>query len=994
MVSKKVSPAKAAVKKATPRKKPQAKKEAIKVQSTKIFPIVGIGASAGGLEAFEGFFKAMPADAGIAFVLVAHLDPKHISILPELIQKRTGMKVLQVTDNLKIVPNRVYIIPPNRQMAILNGTLQLLEIQRDRGLSLPIDIFLRSLAQDQRSNSIGIILSGTGTDGTQGIKAIKVEGGMVMAQDTESAKYDGMPSSAAATGLVDYIISPDKMPEQLLKYVHHQGMGNKDTDCSDECEHGDSMTGALQKIFILLRSATGNDFSLYKKNTICRRIERRMQVHQLDRVEDYVRYLQESEREVLVLFQELLIGVTSFFRDPEAFDLLKTKYLKQLLEDRPDNYQIRIWVPGCSTGEEVYSIAMIVQECMDEMNRHFSVQIFGTDLDEEAIHAARAGIYPESVSVDVSQERLHKFFVKDANSYQIKKNIRDLVVFATQNVIKDPPFTKLDLLCCRNLLIYFGTELQNKLLPIFHYSLKPGGFLFLGSSETIGQAVDLFTLLEKKWKIFERHPAGRSAHPVLEFSGTIHPPLKVEKDVIELPGPPRDLDTIKLLKVILAQSNMPACVVIDDTANIIYIHGRTGRFLEPAEGETSVNILEMARPGLRAGLTNAIRRMGTERQEIVVKGLQVKNNGGFLDINLIVKPLTDLQTGRRGMMMVIFDEVTSGEGHDVVIPAKKSQSTKSVDVKRLEDELLYTRENLQTTIEELETSNEELKSTNEELQSTNEELQSTNEEMETSKEELQSLNEESTTVNSELQARISELMAANDDIKNLLDATNIATIFLDIDLNIRRFTPRTTDFFYLTLKDVGRSISHFATTLKGVDLQDIATKVLLDLGQYELDVEDNTGKRYRMRARPYRTINNVIDGVVVTFENITEYITVVQALTETEEKWRGVVENVPLAIFVVVTGGYSYVNPFAVKMFGAASEEEFSTSGLIDRVHPDNHDFVGKRINRLLQERKTVPAAVEKLLRMDGSSFEMMVSGVPISSKGEDAALIFAQVKW
>jgi two-component system CheB/CheR fusion protein len=876
MATKKKQPAKVSSKKTTIEKKkasavkkstPRITKEqpAVK-QNTTQFPIVGIGASAGGLEAFEAFFSAMPENSGMAFVLIAHLDPSHSSILPELIQKKTKMKVTQATDNLKVQPNQVYTIAPNKEMAILNGTLQLLEMSHPRGHNLPIDFFFRSLAQDQGSNAIGIVLSGTGTDGTLGLRAIKGEAGMVMVQDEDSAKYDGMPRNAIATGIVDFILPPDKMPEKLLGYVNH-AMQNPADRISGEDE---SMLNALQKIFVLLRTSTKHDFSLYKKNTICRRIERRMHVHQIDKVTDYLRYLQESNRETKILFKELLIGVTSFFRDPKGFELLKSTYLPALFVKKPEDYQIRIWVPGCSSGEEVYSIAIVVQESMADMNRHFNVQIFGTDIDDEAVNAARLGLYPEAISSDVSPERLKNFFTRQGNYYQIKKTIREMVVFAPQNIIKDPPFTKLDMLCCRNLLIYFGQELQKKLMPIFHYSLKQDGLLFLGSSESIGQHTDLFTVLDKKGKIFKRLSAEMATRTVLDFPTHA---FEVQIPVKKTPEPLKPVDGVnmlKLVKTILSQSEIPACVVIDDQTNIIYVHGRTGRFLEPAEGETSINVLEMARPGLKAGLTSAIRKLTTDRQETVVKGLQVKDNGGYVDVNLIVRPLPDLQTGHRGMMMVIFEDVSLLKDKTPHKPVPPKRQKKSDDAARLEYELQYTRENLQTTIEELETSNEELKSTNEELQSTNEELQSTNEEMETSKEELQSLNEESATVNAELQCRIDELNKANDDIKNLLDATEIATIFLDINLGVRRFTARTAEIFPLTATDIGRPIRHFASNLKSVDLHHNAKQVLENLAMQEMEAETIEGRWFRVRIRPYRTINNKIDGVVITFEDISK----------------------------------------------------------------------------------------------------------------------------
>ena len=944
-----------------------------------LFPVVGIGASAGGLEAFEAFVKALPEDLGIAYVLVVHLDPSHASILPEIIQKKTRMKVCQITDNTEIVPDQIFIIPPNKDLAIINNTLQLLDMKKPRGTNLPIDTFFRSLAQDRGSMATGIILSGTGSDGTLGVRAIKGEAGLVMVQDLQSAKYDGMPRSAIASGLADYVLPPEKMPEQLSNYAERLARREKGvTRPGDE-----NMLQALQKIYALLRTATNHDFSLYKKNTICRRIERRMQVQQIDNIDDYVRYLQESDTETATLFRELLIGVTSFFRDPVPFELLRDRYLPELLKDKPDEYRIRIWVPGCSSGEEAYSIAIIVWECMEILGRSFEVQIFGTDLDENAINVARVGRYPDSIAVDVSEERLKRFFTKEESYYQINKNIREMVVFAPQNIIKDPPFTRLDLVSCRNLLIYFGQKLQNQLLPIFRYSLKEDGLLFLGSSETISQTTDLFTVCDKKWKIFKCRPSGREAPPALYYP-TAEPVLQLVEKEACVRGQDKENNTARLLKVILAQSNLPPSVVIDDSANIIYVHGRTGRFLEPAEGETSANIVKMARPGLQGDLARAIRRMSADRQEIKISRLRINDNGGYVEVNLTLRPLPDFQTGQHRLTMVMFDEIAAANGK------KDNGAPDSIEVEK-RDEVKKLEDILQTTIEEMETANEELKSTNEELQSTNEELQSTNEELETSKEEMQSLNEETTTVNAELQSRIDELIAANDDIKNLLDATEIATIFLDIELTVRRYTPKATELFHLTASDVGRPIMHFATSLVNVRLVEYAEKVLTDLSQHESEVGDEKGNSYRMRVRPYRTINNVIDGVVVTFEDISKYKELMGALTESESLWRGLVENAPMGVFIMTSGRFAYLNPGALKIFGASSLEEIVDKPVIERVHPDFHDLLGRQTEILIEKRQPVAAIEEKWLRMDGASTELVVSAAPILFKKQRSALVFVR---
>ncbi|MBL6992093.1 MAG: PAS domain-containing protein [Bacteriovoracaceae bacterium] len=932
--------------KKSPIKKTAKKTKTTPAKTTRInkFPIVGIGASAGGLAAFEAFFDSMPEDSGMAFVLVAHLAPDHASILPELIQKKTKMKVEQVMGSMTVVPNHVYIIPPNKEMAISDGTLQLLNISMPRGVSLPIDVFLRSLAQDMGPWSIGIILSGTGTDGTLGIRAIKGEAGMVMSQDLESTKYSGMPQSAINTGLVDYTLPPQNMPAQLLSYVKHKNCKHKPLLSDGE----QNAHNYMQKIFILLRSTTDHDFSLYKKNTINRRIERRMHVNQIYRIEDYLRFLQESKREINILFKELLIGVTNFFRDPEAFAILKGEHLSKLLASKPDDYQVRVWVAGCSSGEEAYSMAIIIHECMEAIGKQFSVQIFGTDLDEQAIQVAREGLYPGAISVDVSPERLKKYFVKENDHYRINKQIRAMVIFAQQNIIKDPPFTKLDFLSCRNMLIYFGQELQQKLIPVFQYSLKQNGLLFLGSSESLGHSANVFTSLDKKWKIFKCHLVDSLSHRAMNFKTPVHVASTPKKTSLGRTPLSNGLDINRLLKAILSNSNLQPCVVIDDQTNIIYIHGDVTKFISPAEGEITINIIDMANPGLKVALTDAINKVDTEQQAVYIKGLQTRGNYYNTNLNIKVKPLFESTTDYRGMILVLFEEISGTPSSTIQKSLTGTQIPIDNDIRKLEEELKYTKENLHTTIEELETSNEE-------LQSTNEELQSTNEELETSKEELESLNEESTTVNTELQLRIDELVNANNDIRNLLDVTDIAIIFLDMELTIRRFTPRATDLFHLTNADVGRPIEHFATTLKSIKLHEYATNVLQNLMQQSIEVEDQEGRTYRMIVKAYRTFDNKIDGVVVTFRNVSEHKKVVQDFLDNESKWNGIFDSAPIGIIIEVDGLFTFLNPFACNLLGVASADEMVGKKLIDRIHHDYHQGFKKHQNKSIEEKHPLP---------------------------------------
>ena len=919
------------------------------------FPIVGMGASAGGLEAFESFFKAMPGDSGMAFVLISHLDPTHISILPELIQKKTRMKVHLITDGMQVQPNMIYVIPPNKDMAILNGTLHLMDLPQPRGFNLPIDSFFKSLAQDQGVNAVGIILSGTGSDGTIGIKQIKGELGMVMVQDEDSAKYAGMPRSAVATGLVDYVLPADKMPEALIKYTRHAIVRPQDKITVDE----EKFQKVLQKIYILLRTHTNHDFSLYKKNTIIRRVERRMHVHQIDNIQDYLIFLTKSEREIHVLFKDLLIGVTSFFRDPEAFSALNEKFLPGLLADKPDGATVRIWSAGCSTGEEAYSMAILLQECMEKMNRHFSVQIFATDIDPDAISIARSGLYPLSISADLDPGRLKQFFTKEENHYKVKKSIREMLVFALQDLIKDPPFTKLDILTCRNLLIYLGPELQKKLLPVFHYSLKPDGLLFIGSSESLGQEITLFKISDRKWKIFKRQSGLSKTNPILNLQVSSSPEELPDIKIPEAVKRAEDINSFKLVETILQESDTPPCVIIDEKLNIVYIHGRTGKYLEPASGRACFNILDMARPSLKTVLASAIRKAAIIKQEVIRKDVDIEDNGGYIKIDLTVKPVP-AYGALRGMLMVVFNDSEKAK------PRTKPKAPQKNDtISRLEQELQYTKENLQTTIEELETANEELKSTNEELQSTNEELQSTNEEMETSKEELQSLNEESATVNAELQSRVDELSDANDDMKNLLNSTQIGTIFLDMDMNIRRFTDRVTGLIPLAVSDIGRPVSHFATQLKKFHIVDHARQVLKDLVTQEFELESRDGKFFRTRIMPYRTTQNVIDGVVVTFEDITEF----KRFRLTAQRLSVIMNSKDAILIQDKKGAITFWNQGAGDMYGY-TESEALKMNIRDMIPEDNRReslaliekaFTGKLFDSLETGRVTKAGKVLKV---------------------------------
>ena len=848
------------------------------------FPIVGIGASAGGLAAFEAFFSGMPphSDPGMAFVLVQHLAPDHKSILTDLIQRYTRMQVFEVEDGMEVQPNCAYIIPPNRDMAFLNGKLQLSEPSAPRGQRLPIDFFFRSLAQDQHERAICIVLSGTGSDGTLGIRAIKGEGGMAMVQLPDSAEYDGMPRSAIGTGLVDYQLPPAEMPDQLIAYAFQVfGKENRPVVPAPETEN------ILNKIFGLLRSQTGHDFSGYKPNTVNRRIERRMAVHQIEDMEKFALFLKKTPSEVEALFRDLLIGVTSFFRDPDAFVVLEEQCLPKILTEKQADTPLRIWVAGCSTGEEAYSLAILVAEQQEKLKKNFAVQIFATDIDNKAIATARTGIYPASIAADISSERLSRYFSPNPGevsgspgAYRVQKSIRDILIFSEHNVIKDPPFSNLDLISCRNLLIYMSVDLQRKLIPLFQYALNPGGYLFLGSSESVGDYGDSFTSIHRKAKIYQRNESFQTKRwaPVSQFLFS-----KLPADEEPQPSSTKKSATAnhKTLKQItereLLQHTQMTGILVNAKGDIVYLHGRSGKFLEPAPGEFDRNIIKMAREGLARPLTTSLRNVVSTETSDSIKGLRIKTNGDYASVDLTVRPVelaTDLSADET-LYLVILEESPEKEKESSLPQSifdgegKTTEKDPDPRIASLQKELQEKEEYLQASNEELETSNEELKSSNEEMQSMNEELQSTNEELETSKEELQSVNEELATVNAELQNKVADLSRANNDMNNLLAGTGIATVFVDHQLNIMRFTPTATRIINLILSDVGRPVCHVVSNLQGYDrLVEDTQEVLDTLVPKEVEVKTIEGKKYKMLIQPYRTLENVIEGAVLTFVSV------------------------------------------------------------------------------------------------------------------------------
>ena len=905
------------------------------------FPVVGIGASAGGLAAFEAFFSGMPADTnpGMAFVLVQHLAPDHTSILTELIRRYTRMTVFEVEDGMTLQTNCVYIIPPNRDMAFINGTLELLEPVLPRGQRLPIDFFFRSLAADLHERAIGVVLSGTGSDGTAGIRAIKAEGGLVVAQKPESTEYDGMPCSAIATGLVDYELLPVEMPGKIMAYVA-KAYGNSHRMGTATAALPEP---AMKKIFVLLRTQTGHDFSLYKPNTINRRIERRMAINQVESIDSYVKYMQQNPAEVQALFRDLLIGVTNFFRDPEAFQVLEEKVIPKMFANKREDTAIRVWSSGCSTGEEAYSLAILLAEGMEARKKSFASQVFATDIDSQAIATARTGIYPASIVADVSPKRLARFFTLEpgGHTYRIHKGIRDMVIFSEQDVVKDPPFSKLDLISCRNVMIYMGAALQKKLIPLFHYALNPGGALFLGTSETTGDFSSLFAALDNKQKLYRRKDdfiAARRAAidhftPLITAVDSILPSRVAGHQIFQEKMPLRELTEQALLQQVIA-----AGALVNGNGDILYLHGRTGMFLEPAPGVAGINnILKMAREGLRNELAIALHKAIGLKETVCHPGLRVKTNGHFTTVNLTVRPVT---TGAGAspespLFLVILEEVSETEARGRLSEAGRPALDPDERIAALQRELRSKEEYLQSANEEMQSSNEELKSSNEELQSVNEEMQSTNEELETSKEELQSVNEELSTVNTELQTKMLDLTRVNNDMNNLLSGTGIATVFVDHQLRIMRFTPTATEIINLIPADAGRPVSHIVSNLVGYDRLVADAQAVLDtLINKEVEVQTTAGRWYTLHIQPYRTLSNVIEGAVMTFAEITGRKRVEEALRKANDQLRlaVVVRDAYDAITVQDLEGRTIAwNPAATRLYGW-TEQEALAMNVRDRI--------------------------------------------------------------
>jgi two-component system CheB/CheR fusion protein len=821
--------------------------------------VVGIGASAGGLDAFKKFFIAMPRESDVALVLIPHLDPTHESLMVELLARHTAMPVTEAEDGMPVAANRVYIIPPNKYMTISGGVLGLTGPVERRDAQTSIDLFLRSLAADQQEKAVCIILSGTGSHGTLGLKAVKAAGGMAMVQDPKTAEYDRMPRSAIATGLADYVLPVEEMPAVLIKYIQFLRMNGGKTE-----EKTAGGTDYLNQVLALLRARTKYDFRGYRKRMLARRVERRMGLNHFDQLADYVAFLRDQPDEVKHLTQDLFISVTSFFREPEALKALESEAVTSLLRAKGPDSVVRAWVAGCATGEEAYTIGILLLEHIAAAQPSCRLQIFATDIDEGALEVARTGIYPESIAADVSPERLGRFFTRvDESSYQVNKQLRECITFAAQNLIGDAPFSKMDLVSCRNVLIYLEVDVQKRIIPLLHFALNEGGYLFLGPSETIGRQIDLFEAVSKKWRIFRR--VGPSRVDRVDFPIT---PRTEPSGSSWRPPDPSDIRAGRIAE--LAQRALiaefaPAAVLINRKLEILYFNGPINDYLEVPTGEPTRDLMNMAREGLRTKLRSTIHKAIIDNQAVTLTDGQVKRAGAYHPVTVTVRPLAFPRVAE-GLLLVTFRD----DGASDVAPAPPQPSDEEPVVRQLEYELRATREDLQSTIEELESSNEELKGSNEEVMSMNEELQSANEELETSKEELQSLNEELSTVNNQLHEKVGELEGTSNDLSNLLNCTDVASVFLSTDIRIKRFTPASTRMFNLIATDVGRPISDIAQKFNDPELLVDAEKVLHDLAQREKQVPCDDGRWCIRRILPYRTLDHRIEGVVLTFTDVTQ----------------------------------------------------------------------------------------------------------------------------
>jgi two-component system, chemotaxis family, CheB/CheR fusion protein len=950
--------------------------------------IVGVGASAGGIEAFTALLKEMPPDSGLAFVFVQHLAPTHASMLAEILQRATSMRVLEVHDEPVVERNCVYVIPPARVMTIKSGRLAL--TPRGQAPHHPVDEFFDSLAATQGHRAIGVVLSGTATDGTAGLAAIKAAGGITIAQDS-SALYDGMPRSALAAGRVDFVLPPAAIARELARIASHPYLVDGSREAARRAKELDQID-QIDRILVALRKGTGVDFSQYKSNTLHRRVRRRMALLKISDADEYAHFLKRNPSEVEALYQDILISVTTFFRNPEAFQALKAKVFPRLLKDRGRHDPIRVWVLGCATGEEAYSLAIALTEYISESGVAIPLMVYATDLNNVGIEKARSGLYPKSIASDISPERLRRFFIEVDGGYRVAKAIRDVCIFARHNVLGDPPFSRMDLISCRNVMIYMEAGLQRKLLPLLHYALKPTGVLFLGPSETIGASRDMFELEDAKAKIYSKKPVA----PGLEHGFPLGPytPSSVEarsesaREAARehVPDVQRGADRVLLARYV------PAGVLVNENHEVLQFRGDTGQYLAPAPGKASLNLLKMAREGLLVALRALLQRARREDAAVREEGVRIKANGGYTDVTLAVIPLGRPNTSER-CYWVLFENpapALPAAGAPAARRARRrpagpagepEETDKDKQINRLLQELSATRDYLQSVIEQQEAANEELQSANEEVQSANEELQSINEELETSREEIQSSNEELTTVNEELQNRNEELNRANSDLNNLFGSLQMAIVMVGQDLRIRRFTPMAEKLFKLIETDIGRPIGDIKLSLTVPDLPNLLAEAIDQVKARELEVQDQAGRWYQLRIRPYRTLDNRIDGAVVLLFDI-DSLKQSQGVLERQAK---LLEQTHEAVFVrELNGTIVFWNRGAERLYGFSKEEALGRM---------SHELLGKTAvdrSQINQALKSEGRWMGEIIHRTRDGRELMVESLEVLVAEADRRLVLS----
>ena len=949
------------------------KQKTTKQKTNNDFFCVGIGASAGGLEAIETFFKNLPEKTGMAYIIVQHLSPDYKSLMGELLARYTNLPIYKVEDGMMIERDSVYLIPPKKNMTIFGRRLFLNELEHKEGLNLPIDIFFRSLALDIGKNSIGVVLSGTGSDGAMGIKAIKEAGGMIMVQDENSAKFDGMPRSSIATGMVDYILPPNEMPKKLLDYVKHPYIVKSDKT-PDDLSSGDT----LLRILRIVRDRVGVDFTYYKPNTIVRRLEKRLGINQIENYSEYLEFLEQSPKEAQILYKDLLIGVTQFFRDADAFEIIKNEVIPRIIDSKSENTSLRVWTVGCSTGEEAYSIAILIAEYLEKINKSLEVKIFATDIDKDHVEIAGVGFYPESIVTDVSPERLEKYFDKKDNGYQVNEKIRRMVIYAQQNIIKDPPFSKIDMISCRNMLIYLNQEMQRKIISMFYYSLVPSGGLFLGSSESLGEMSDGFEVINNKWKIY-RQKVGYKPPLITNYLMPLTRNIKpVDKNFdfrIGAEAVKKDSNLPDNILSDILERIMPASVILSEDFNILHVFGEVNDFIKLKPGKADFNILNLIRKELGVVMSSMLHKVMNDNKDVYFKDINLE--GEKSQVNISAKALED-KISRKRFVLVSFEKVIF-ENKDTKKKFGEELDLGSEINQRyfeIEKELQFTKENLQATIEELETSNEELQSTNEELVASNEELQSTNE-------ELQSVNEELYTVNTEYQKKIEELTQLNADMNNLLMNTDIGIVYLDKNLRIRKYTSKITKIINVMDMDIGRPIKHISINVDYPKFSEDIQMVLDTLKPKEVEIQDKQGNWSLVRILPYRTAENAVDGIAITLVDITNMV-------ESEQKYKGLYNSMAQGVVNQDSKGKIIsANPAAERILGLSLDQMMGRKSIDKRwkaIHEDGSDFPGdehpsmvalKTGEKVLNQVMGVYHPEEKAHKW------ILVSAVPKFRKGE-----------